>query len=577
MINIRNTWVYQGLLFGVFVLAGLFHTVNMGQLDRGLPFNAATYLFSGFFIACSLFYAVKRKELVVSRFSYQIICILFVMVSPMLINNTSFENFLPRLWMMGVGVLFLLSLYQVRLSPIKILMIILVAALVQACIGILQVYFLPKDNFLSYNINYGIPQGIFSQKNVYASFITTGFAVAGFLLCKVKTKSTLILVMLSPLLFIPQIILSASKTNWISLIVVSVLILFSLFRIKYKNRVMAYLTLCLLSLSILFIPTTAEKLQEQSDVNPEEIVASPLESRANDFGNLSGRTQIYPQVFALAVDNLPFGIGFGNIEIAYIEKTAELYASKTEPNAGLANLEYPHNELLLWFAEGGVISLSALLLLMIITIIKICKVKGSNKLLLLAIIFPIFFHSMTEQPFYSSFIHFFLIITLLYMIDCYSNSIKIRFNINHNVMKFLLSFIAIVVLWSAIVLIYSVTKANLELNQFVVRRNTDAQISEIERCNNNFILGNRFETFYNIQLSYVSILDKNKQGLLDFVAWAEKENQIRPKSGVYYQLIKSYLALGDTETARKVAIKADYLFPKSDFMGLDYTVRVIDN
>lgn len=576
MINIRNAWVYQGLLFGVFVLAGLFHTVNMGQLDRGLPFNAATYLFSGFFIACSLFYAVKRKELTVSRFSYQIICILFVMVSPMLINNTSFGNFLPRLWMMGIGVLFLLSLYQTRLSPIKLLVIILVAALVQACIGILQIYFLPKDNFLSYNVNYGIPQGIFAQKNVYASFITTGFAVAGFLLCKVKTKSTLILVMISPLLFIPQIILSASKTNWISLIVVSVLILFSLFRIKYKNRVMTYLTLCLLSLSILFIPTTAERLQEKSDVNPEEIVVSPLENRANDFGNLSGRTQIYPQTFALAMDHLPFGIGFGNIEIAYIEKTAELYASKAQPNAGLANLEYPHNELLLWFTEGGVISLGAFLFIIFLTIIKLYKVKGRNKILLLAILFPIFFHSMTEQPFYASFMHFFLIITFLYILDRYS-SIVYRQSDMTTLTVFITIVIVVVVTFSSLTLVYSTTRANFELRDFLQRKNTNAQISEIEFCNNNFILGNRFEVFYNIQLSYISILDKNKKGLLDFIDWAEKENKIRPRTGLYYQLIKSYLALGQTETARKVAIKADYLFPKSNFMGLDYTVRVIDN
>ena len=60
---------------------------------------------------------------------------------------------------------------------------------------------------------------------------------------------------------------------------------------------------------------------------------------------------------------------------------------------------------------------------------------------------------------------------------------------------------------------------------------------------------------------------KNKDGLQNYIQWAEKYVKHSPYPFIYYDLAKAYEAIGDKEKAWEVYNKARYLFPDTKWLG----------
>ena len=81
-------------------------------------------------------------------------------------------------------------------------------------------------------------------------------------------------------------------------------------------------------------------------------------------------------------------------------------------------VDHPHNELLFWLAEGGIMPFFGLILVAGAWIIMIIRMPLKESLCFLAIILPIIVHTQVEFPFYQSLVHWIVFLTFrIYLIN----------------------------------------------------------------------------------------------------------------------------------------------------------------
>ena len=108
-----------------------------------------------------------------------------------------------------------------------------------------------------------------------------------------------------------------------------------------------------------------------------------------------------------------FGHGIGR----FVEKWGEASASfaRDNPNAELPQyITHPHNELFLWGIEGGAVALLGIIIALLSVTIFIVRAKYNRLWIYLALLVPISMHTLVELPFYTSSLHWFVWLFLLF-------------------------------------------------------------------------------------------------------------------------------------------------------------------
>ncbi|MCT7656315.1 Wzy polymerase domain-containing protein [Oceanimonas sp. NS1] len=78
---------------------------------------------------------------------------------------------------------------------------------------------------------------------------------------------------------------------------------------------------------------------------------------------------------------------------------------------------HPHNEFLYWAIEGGLAPLMGLVLMVWLVLRLLHQVPLTRAMAWAGILMPVFVHSQTEFPVYHSLPHWFMVLTLLFVID----------------------------------------------------------------------------------------------------------------------------------------------------------------
>jgi O-antigen polymerase len=134
-------------------------------------------------------------------------------------------------------------------------------------------------------------------------------------------------------------------------------------------------------------------------------------SRADMSG---GRLGIWQVSWEILKENYLQSIGFGRYEQYYHEYRAMLYR-----NNGLIYIlatNHPHNELMLWAIEGGIIPAAGVIIYILYNIGRTVK-KGKVVYPYAVLLIPLIIHSLLEYPFCQSILHFFLFLTLLFLLE----------------------------------------------------------------------------------------------------------------------------------------------------------------
>ena len=135
------------------------------------------------------------------------------------------------------------------------------------------------------------------------------------------------------------------------------------------------------------------------------------------MSTIKTRVLYYSTSWQMFMDNKLFGIGYGRFPREIRNYLAKLRSNSPESDFKISEyIDHPHNEILLWVSEGGVLPLIGFIILIISFIAMLSKCNRSNILLCFSLISPIGFHALFELPFFISVPHWIAILFLIYFL-----------------------------------------------------------------------------------------------------------------------------------------------------------------
>lgn len=415
-------WVLA--LFALWCLLGQHVFIHhLGGVGLDLPFNAITWLFVGVIFMAGA--GVLQPKLIISSLGWCLLVAALVLWLPWwialgidiwrgaAIAESAYWQVLPRLLGVTAGVVFFWILQQCRFNRIQrhlVLVCLLTLASVQIGFGLVQFFVLPADNWFMYNTKVRFPYGIFMQRNVMSSFVGSGVLLALYLLVH----------------------RTGGKTGreqwqwwlWCALVAIAGLVLVVLL----QSRAGLY---SLLAGLCLLLPVCCLRLNGRlqrgvllalvvcgAGVGLALLLHFDLHRRALAvYGELGVRYEIWQTTLGIIVQHFWEGVGYGRFEPAYYAEAGRLLAAGAEVPAMSGNLHHPHNEILLWWVEGGVITLLAWLLVAWGLLRLLGRLSMGERLALVALCLPLFAHLMSEYPFEHSSLHWMWLVVILWYFD----------------------------------------------------------------------------------------------------------------------------------------------------------------
>ena len=551
------------LLIAAYLVFGVhFNFRNAGGTGLELPYNAFGWIFLSLIFSYGLWQFTKQKQWYSSNGIRLLgVCIL------LLILPLAFQEFFqaslagPRVLAITAGLLITLLSYQILRTEAQwnqLLKIILYAGSVEACLCLLQ-QFAPSIAELGvYKASYGRPFGSFQQPNVAATFIATGLAANLFLFASIKTQRTLIGFCFNALVSSAALLLLGSRVGLLSLLVIVLLampLLVSrcLTDLQFRKPFITW-----------FISLTAGLILAG-------ISVYILESGGRSFEHISkthNRQAIYSQAVDMLIEKPITGWGYGKFESEFLEYFAEHTAKGDYQHPLIANLDHPHNELLLWAVEGGLLGPLVLLTLAVYIVYRVFSHQRIKPALAsLILIIPLAAHANTEYPFYQSIAHWFmfclLIGFLLWQSEHASNNQPrpLKWDFFYRCFALLIPLIAIPLMLLNLQAIKKVTehhqagKSNLETLQQVIHP-----------------MGQWKRFFFDVMTYRLTqgIRHQDKTALKAYIDWAEAFIQHTPRDIIFLNLANAYWHLGETSKAIDVLAKAHYLLPYNQRIERSY-------
>lgn len=503
--------------------------------------------------------APARKMLRLTTTARWILFGVLLLAIPLLYTVPQWREIAFARWLaLAGGAIFYLSLLQY--SPLNrclpwLLYGILVAALFQAGIALLQLTapeLVPK--WFAYPRLNGRPYGVFQQVNVLASFIATGLALAlvlsllpGFSLSSHKVERIRQCALALALLVFPALLVwLQSRIGCLGGAISGVLLLLLGWRIAPAR---AAIVTSLIMLSIAF------------------ALLFPFISGLGHEDSNHARLTMLTTTLEMIAAKPWLGWGYGGFEYSFQHfRLAQGFST-----LGLGVVKHPHNELLLWWAEGGIIALIGMLILIcagVRVVWLVCRPvrqHTSQHRIFLArgltcALLPIILHTQTEYLFTLSAAHWAIFLLLLAMVDRLTSKAPDRRSLSASSTAFWGGVIPVL---STAFLPFAVCGLYANLVLTMAERNHLADI-EPARAAMKYDLWISTERWGYIQQTHALLTFNQTRDpalLDDYVIWAQHYLSRRIDKNVY----ASWLAIAqyhqDALTHRRLLEEAHNLFP----------------
>ena len=155
-----------------------------GGVGLYFSYNIIAWLITSILIALGLWQITLNKKIYYSNMLLWLTLGCVCLVIPVFYQFEFTDHAIPRILALIGGLLFLFSLYQFKFSKLealRLLALMLLAVVIEACFGLVQFFLLEEGDWGGYIIGISRPHGVFLQPNVMASFMATGLAIALFL------------------------------------------------------------------------------------------------------------------------------------------------------------------------------------------------------------------------------------------------------------------------------------------------------------------------------------------------------------------------------------------------------------
>ena len=537
-----STIAFTKAIFGFYVLFAIHIPIShIGGSGLYLPYNILSWIFISLIIGFGSWQVYKSRRLYFSQFIFRSWVGFALMILPLAYGNNDHSNFsFFRIIGLGLGILLLISFHQFRFRKNDIY------DFLYMFLGLLFIQSLFKlYHQLAPDLSFSLIQSIvhfgpFAQKNIFATYLATGLIISFVLLISDETVWSVgwkrFLVHSIPLITMSHFFFLQSRTGYLSIILsIGIVIL-----INYQNLRSAkvWFALTFLGLLISFI--------SQQESRPTGAIEYSKNSRKTT----------YLLTLEIIKENPAIGIGYGKFLKSFREHYAE--RKSTDPNIQLLgnnNVDHPHNEILFWMVEGGIIPLIGILFIVGSFLNIFWKAKKTRAWSYLILLLPITIHLQLELPFYISTIHWFTFIFLMFITDKEHGT---EYEIAINSRSF---FRVFSIMFPLIICTYMLTTLQ-----------TMSLMTKYERTGyrDPFLLASGLN-FHALQKKYETLVmklnletgkrlkDENK--IKGYIQWAENYIQHSPYLFIYYDLATAYESLGNREKAWDIYRYAKHLYP----------------
>ena len=532
----KAAWLF-GLAAFYCLIAMHIYWPNRGGSGFYLPWN----LVGGIFIALLIIGAMlfSRPPLATSGFFNLLASGSLILLLPLLwAQQPWLSEALPRLMGLVLGVLAYFALLQIPLDRRwrrRLLMLLLAATVIEALLGLVQYSLLQPGNWMGYNTLKNRPYGIFQQWNLMASFMATGLALALYLLSARRPLSRSLqslaaaMLLLAPLL----LIVIASRVGLLAALLLSPLQLWMLYRLNRRRAGIALLLLMAgVSAGLLLVMLNGAT---RALMLPEPIFY---------------RLTYWQEALDMIAERPWLGWGYGHFQHDFLHHFYTTHSSGMESVA----ISHPHNEILLWGVEGGLLSLSGIALIVwgLWRLLRHSRPVPLRPVPWLAAL-PILLHMMVEYPLYLSAAHAVLLLVILRVSD-----LRRRLRLpSHSQLPLRLTTAGI----AALMVPYLLNGLHSALIITAVEKSGLRQFGPMSQV----ITPTPWQVRYDYDMQLRQLLQypqtRDMATLLSYQQWAENEIRVRPDANIYINLMAVSRLLQQPQRAADLQRQAKRLFP----------------
>ncbi|RUR53457.1 ligase [Aeromonas veronii] len=556
---IKNINGVFGVLFIAYWLFGMhFFMHNPGGAGLYLPFNAWGWVFASLAIGLGLWQVTLRQCLVFSPLQAGLWIGALLLLLPMLYLGFALKDYaIPRLLGLFAGLLFLFGLYQWRFDKLqrdRLLYLILIAIAIEAVLGLVQFYLLTPGNWIGYDTKANRPYGIFQQPNVMATFMATGIALAIWLELRREGGRLLMAlrygVILSAALLL---VVLQSRVGQLG----GLLALFLLMPQLYRQRLLWRI----LGLVILAVAIGLLSKYWMAGIN-----------RGLEIYQSGGaRLDIWPFTCRLVMQNWLVGIGYGGFESTFLHRYGEARSLSPDIGMKIYNLDHPHNEFLYWAVEGGIAPIIGMVIMGGALLWRLASVRWVNAMGLLALVTPILLHTQTEYPLYHAIVLWWLLLTLIYIIDIEIEETSLASYGRSSWWDMecrpwlLLRFMAITI--PLLVVPFMLTAIHTAWVVTKYERGGYKEPTLLLDIVNPMAWLTRVEFDVNSVRLMVGLQTSNKTELEAYLEWGQAFVRHTPRANIYANMVIALNALGRTEEANAMRTEALKIYPTEPLLA----------
>jgi len=550
------------LLITLLIFSPLYFHSNIGGTGLRIPNNIITWSVASIFICWSLLRLSNSSVFFLPRYY------LSILAFPVLVWFSSFfagveigNQWLFRLLFIWGGVAFLFALLQLNMKQAqwdRLLCFILFAGLFHSLVGVGQIVFITDmPTWLPINPN-GEPTGFFQQINNQASFQVTVIIIALWLNTRpIITHAhrwrfyfSLCVIALSSFI----VAYSGSRVGALGFLIASPLLMISRWGfIKKHAKRWTFILVTLITAA-----TTANVIEQQRG-----FMSVAQKTAAIHAGySASARLGIYSISLDLIKEAPVFGHGIGSFVRVWQYKKPEFYINHPEAKLPKQRVSHPHNELLFWLVEAGLLAGAGLIILFVGVLVALLKLPFRRCYAYMAMLMPIALHTQVELPFYIASLHWFLFLSLLGLVlSHHKNAVPLA--ISSNAQK-LIKMVSIGLLGYLLIFFVDSYKASLELKQF--ESSKQAQIETMNTALNNAYFKQLSTDIVMFSLFQTSLKEGLKSNVKLVAEWAEETVNFDPHPNFFRLVIDANLYLKNHAKACDYAMQGNELYPRNTYI-----------
>jgi len=543
-------------------MSTFYSQVSPGGEGLLIPYNSWTWICAIVVICSGIFQIIIKNTIVLPKYWLYIAALpLGIIISGFIIDSTKPVEWLIKIGFVVGGYLFLIALFQFKLSRQtinNILYGICLSAIFHSFITYTQIMGWQISNLIPNSAN-NSPISFFQQININATYLTTSFFIALYLAsCDVFShKSIFLKILLVVTIFATTAILLAisSRTTLVAFAVSMPLIVYA----RYKQfKLNKKLSVTLIVAFILGICVGADLSKG----------FAKYETKL-DTQRQHARIYIYDLSWQIFKEKPLLGHGLGSFEQVFQEAKIDYPHSD---KLGGQRFSHPHNELLIWLIEAGVISLIGIIIAVIGTLLALFSLGIKHGFTYLALLFPISFHTQVELPFYLSSALWFVWISILFLIHSHQ-TIEKKTKLSQ-ALKNLISISTVFI--SALLIGFLIhTLASLTgITRIMFYKNMP--LSSLTTAKHNMYFQSLALQLELTGFLYHDIATGKIIATQQFIQWAAPYVINNPEPGLINNLALAYLYLDDRDKALALMTKAHKMYPNTVSIQERY-LEIINN